>query len=160
MRPVLARTWCLVACCLGYLSAAAQAHAAPLSRPLASVPGIEEGGFVAVIAVDIDADGDLDVVASDRTLQLHVWVNDGAGHFTRREPTRSTTWHATPTAPGLDDHRVSFQVFTPVHPQSLDIDHRRATLVVPAKASLHCTIVRLIATSIESTRSPRAPPLV
>src|SRR5262245_60372818 len=38
----------------------------------------EPDRFVAIVAADIDADGDLDVVASDSSLQLHIWVNDGS----------------------------------------------------------------------------------
>ena len=39
--------------------------------------------FVRVVADDVDRDGDLDVVASLGSLDLLVWKNDGAGHFTR-----------------------------------------------------------------------------
>ena len=37
------------------------------------------------VANDIDADGDLDVVANDGSLELLVWINDGTGRLTRRQ---------------------------------------------------------------------------
>ena len=39
-----------------------------------------------VVTTDFDSDGDLDVVASDGATHLFVWINDGAGHLTRKEP--------------------------------------------------------------------------
>lgn len=39
--------------------------------------------IVSMVADDIDADGDLDVVASDGTLDLIVWINDGTGQLHR-----------------------------------------------------------------------------
>src|SRR5262245_9677524 len=44
--------------------------------------------LVRVVAYDIDNDNDLDVVASDGTLDLLVWENDGAGHLTRKPAAR------------------------------------------------------------------------
>ena len=42
-----------------------------------------------MIAEDIDADGDLDVVANDGSLDLIVWTNDGSGRL--EPPARATT---------------------------------------------------------------------
>src|ERR1700736_2337790 len=41
--------------------------------------------LVSMVTNDIDADGDLDVVANDGSLDLIVWINDGTGHLTRRK---------------------------------------------------------------------------
>ncbi len=61
---------------------------APRSQTDLQLPGIEPGTRVVAAALaDIDADGDLDVVAFDGSLDLLVWSNDGTGHFTRRYPT-------------------------------------------------------------------------
>jgi hypothetical protein len=61
---------------------------APRSRTALQLPGIDPGATVVAAALaDIDADGDLDVVAFDGSLDLLVWSNDGTGHFTRRYPT-------------------------------------------------------------------------
>lgn len=62
-----------------------------LPRQLATQvePGLH---LVAVVASDIDADGDLDLIASDGSLDLLVWINDGAGHLTRRYAQRPRGW--------------------------------------------------------------------
>ena len=49
---------------------------------------------VRVVAVDIDRDGDLDIIAATGG-QLTVWVNDGAGHLTSQRPS---------SGPGIDIH--------------------------------------------------------
>jgi hypothetical protein len=59
----------------------------PLPETPLQLPGVEPGTKVVAAALaDIDADGDLDLVASDGTLDLLVWSNDGSGHFTRLYP--------------------------------------------------------------------------
>jgi len=59
----------------------------PLQETTLQLPGVEPGTKVVAAALaDIDADGDLDLVASDGTLDLLVWSNDGLGHFTRKYP--------------------------------------------------------------------------
>ena len=62
--------------------------------------------FVRVVADDIDRDGDIDVVASDGTLNLLVWENDGAGHFSRRPSSTHEELTATPPAPMADGDGV------------------------------------------------------
>src|SRR5258706_10206003 len=54
--------------------------------------------LVAMVANDIDADGDLDVVANDGSLELLVWINDGTGRLTRRQNRPAST--LLPDAPG------------------------------------------------------------
>ena len=49
------------------------------------LPSSDAGLHLAtVVTTDFDSDGDLDVVASDGATHLFVWINDGAGHLTRR----------------------------------------------------------------------------
>jgi hypothetical protein len=62
--------------------------------------------FVRVVADDIDRDGDIDVVASDGTLDLLVWENDGAGHFSRRRSSTHEELTAPPPAPMADGDGV------------------------------------------------------
>ena len=61
--------------------------------------------FVGVVAGDVDHDGDLDVVASLGSLDLAVWRNDGAGHFTRLPSGRHETVQSQPAAPSVDGDR-------------------------------------------------------
>jgi hypothetical protein len=76
------------------------------SLPLNLAPPLEPGvRLVALVASDIDADGDLDLIASDGSLDLLVWINDGAGHLTRRYAQRSRGWHDdAPGASGGAEH--------------------------------------------------------
>ncbi len=68
---------------------------APRGQTALQLPGIDPGTRVVASALaDIDADGDLDVVAFDGSLDLLVWSNDGTGHFTRRYPARSAETQA------------------------------------------------------------------
>ena len=55
--------------------------------------------FVRVVADDVDRDGDIDVVASLGSLDLIVWTNDGAGHFTRLASSSHTALQNQPLAP-------------------------------------------------------------
>jgi hypothetical protein len=91
---------------------------------------IDAAHFVSVIAADIDADGDLDVIASDRSLQIYVWVNDGAGHFTQQEPVHATTWQALPPAPTFENGPTSDPSVAPPNPAPLQFD--RSAIAAPA----------------------------
>lgn len=63
------------------------------SLPLSLAPPVEPGlRLVALVASDIDADGDLDLVANDGSLNLIVWINDGTGHLARRYAGQSSGW--------------------------------------------------------------------
>jgi hypothetical protein len=59
--------------------------------------------FIGVVAGDVDHDGDVDVVASLGSLDLAVWRNDGAGHFTRLPSGGHDTVQAEPAAPSVDN---------------------------------------------------------
>jgi hypothetical protein len=63
--------------------------------------------FVRVVADDVDRDGDIDVVASLDSLDLAVWKNDGAGHFTRQPSSRHTSLQTQPPAPSVDGDPLS-----------------------------------------------------
>lgn len=46
--------------------------------------------FFALVATDLDADGDIDVIASNGALDLLVWINDGSGHLTAHRAASSS----------------------------------------------------------------------
>ncbi len=76
------------------LFAAAPAFSAIAALPAGlMLPSVDASAQVArLLTADIDADGDLDVVATgDHGLELSVWVNDGTGHLTRKRPSRDRT---------------------------------------------------------------------
>jgi FG-GAP-like repeat len=60
----------------------------PSARAIADLDaaGVPLGRVLRAIAVDVDRDGDLDVLVSTREEPVVVWLNDGAGHFTRQRP--------------------------------------------------------------------------
>lgn len=58
--------------------------------------------FVRVVADDVDRDGDIDVVASLGSLDLIVWTNDGAGHFTRLPSSHHLAFQTQPLSPSVD----------------------------------------------------------
>ncbi|OLE82043.1 MAG: hypothetical protein AUF76_11060 [Acidobacteria bacterium 13_1_20CM_2_65_9] len=114
--------------------------------------------LVAIVAADIDADGDLDVVASDSTLQLHVWVNDGAGHLQRKRPARSSSLQPEPPGPTLTHGAPLSPVPTQKDPRAL----RAGTEVHPtALAAMRGTPPASSDAVLPATRAahtPRAPP--
>lgn len=115
--------------------------------------------LTAIVAADIDADGDLDVVASDSALELHVWVNDGTGHFTRRDPIHSRSWHPLPADPAVDGRAVSVESFTQSNPPSVSADWRLTAWSLDASTFSLTRLATPPSTDHRSTRVPRAPPL-
>lgn len=91
-RGVSIATFAIAVAALSYTSEIASiGGSATIDQPLREtalhLPGVEPGTKVVAAALaDIDADGDLDLIASDGTLDLLVWSNDGSGHFTRKYP--------------------------------------------------------------------------
>jgi len=83
---------------------------------LTNAPDDLEGGLVAAVRADIDADGDLDLVATDRALNLLVWVNDGSGHFTRERPRRAAGVSTSAPAPTLERRSHASLLSTVVDP--------------------------------------------
>ena len=115
--------------------------------------------LTAVVAADIDADGDLDVVASDSALELHVWVNDGTGHFTRRDPTHSRSLDPLPADPAIDGRAVSIESFTQSNPPLVSVDRRLTAWSLDASTFSLTRLAAPPSTDHPSTRVPRAPPL-
>jgi hypothetical protein len=113
--------------------------------------------LVAIVAADIDADGDLDIVASDSALHLYVWMND-AGHLRQKQPARSSSLQPEPAGPTIKHGTApppvptqkdprSLRAGTEIHPVPL-APMRRATTASP-----HAGVPAMFA-----AHTPRAPP--
>jgi hypothetical protein len=116
--------------------------------------------FVRVVADDVDRDGDIDVVASLDSLDLAVWKNDGAGHFTRQPSSRHLALQMQPTAPSVDsDPLTSNEWIQNGQPRGADLSSLRDR-AVDNPESPFSPIVRT-ATNPRSlrVRSTRAPPI-
>ena len=61
-----------------------------------------------LVAADLDADGDLDIIASggaSGSPAILVWENDGAGRLTRREPAKQKSLDSVPASPTFEQHQ-------------------------------------------------------
>jgi hypothetical protein len=156
-RPTI-RGALVISLLTAFVCASQTARASELPTALAQAAIADGRPLVSIVTADIDADGDLDVVASDSALQIHVWVNDGAGHFTAQEPVRSMTWRAVPPLPSVDGRPIFLASCTTGNPPSLDADGRVIawTLTPPTRITLAASGGRSHLDA--STRTPRAPP--
>jgi hypothetical protein len=114
--------------------------------------------FVSMIAADIDADGDLDVITSDSNLDLVIWVNDGHGRLSRRAARQPSSLQPEPAAPSVQNR-------TNIPAASVQSDP--PTIVVHAKALNHIVVhagavagayALIPPIPAVTTRTPRAPP--
>jgi hypothetical protein len=85
---------------------------------------IPTAGLVAAVTADIDADGDLDVIATDQSLNLLVWVNDGSGHLTRQRPRHSGGESTSAPAPTFERRAGSLALATFNDPPSARLGQR------------------------------------
>jgi hypothetical protein len=114
--------------------------------------------FVSVVAADIDADGDLDVVAASASLELFVWTNDGSGHLTRQAPTRSAGWRSAPRPPDVGtDSPISTVFVQNDAPSAGSVLAAHPTVLEPSCWTCG-QAVRSTHRWRLATRSPRAPP--
>ena len=56
-----------------------------------------EVNATSIVASDIDHDGDFDLTVATSTNQIVIWLNDGTGHFTQKEPSQSPGLFAATT---------------------------------------------------------------
>jgi hypothetical protein len=178
-RTTVARQLRTLAACVAILCAGAFTivHGRPLERPATPPQRFFEGRafaaalpaalrpptldpglrLVSMVAADIDADGDLDVVASDGSLDLVVWTNDGTGRLTRKYPAHSSGGLDEPPAQTLDQQESSSVSALPPGGDAccapptgrLGLVVITAGVVLPPSAP-----ARVVA----SVRTPRAPP--
>ena len=138
----------------------ASAWAATLPSVLIA-PAVAPGWqLVSMIADDIDADGDLDVVANDGSLDLIVWINDGTGRLSRQEGRKPSSLPEKMTGPGLSDHPTRSQALAQTPSSVLQI-YPSIESCLPNESRARWTgSPDPLALHFISTRSPRGPPLV
>ena len=125
----------------------------------ATVDRATTGLFVRVVAGDIDRDGDIDVVAIVGTLDLLVWTNDGAGHFTRVPSSRRPVFQAQPLPPSFDEGPFTSNEWI----QNDDRDGARlarvnAVVDAAPPSALSARICPVVPQPGPRVRSSRAPP--
>lgn len=116
-----------------------------------------ERQLVAMVANDIDADGDLDVIANDGSLHLVVWINDGTGHLARREARRTSDLRPDWSGPGFAADPIGSP--TAIHGLLTFVTARGSIGHVLAGRSLPRSNLSADLPSVfVSNGSPRAPP--
>lgn len=125
-----------------------------------SPPAVPPGSrLVSMVAADIDADGDLDVVANDGSLDLIVWTNDGTGRLSRRQGREGAGLRSEPVAPGLADQPAVLDTIVPPPVAPLEAN-RRLLAATPDQSPLWWDRSRgALLPAFVSTRSPRGPPV-
>jgi hypothetical protein len=175
-KPIIARRLSLLMVLLALLAGAwIEVEAAPLARAarpseaalsnlsifpedidLSAVERVSAA--LAVVAVDFDADGDLDIVGIDASLTLLVWENDGSGSLTLKEPSESPKLVSDAADPSLDS-----PVITEISDQGDSTSVRlvrRTDPVSPARARGVCGDSPVpLRTRTRSSSTPRAPPV-
>jgi hypothetical protein len=112
------------------------------------------------IAADLDADGDLDIVAADAangSVDIVVWVNDGAGRLTRKHPEQPKTLGSEPPGPSVD--RQYTTVIASLQPDNPAVETGSNSWLTlpeqPRPPSLDTTAV----SATIATRRSRSPPV-
>jgi hypothetical protein len=115
-----------------------------------------------LVAADLDADGDLDIIAADPangSVDILVWVNEGDGRLTRKRPAQPKTLGAEPGDPSVDQPQtIVIAAFQPDSPAVQTIC-ANAWLVLPEQP---CRLPRspsAISATIAARRS-RSPPVL
>lgn len=125
-----------------------------------SPPAVQPGSrLVSMVAEDIDADGDLDVVANDGSLDLIVWTNDGSGRLSRQQGRDGPGLRSEPPAPGLADQPAVLDTVVPTPFASLEVN-LRFLAVTPDQSPLWSDrSAGALLPAFVSTRSSRGPPV-
>jgi len=147
----------LVVVALG-VSWPASAAADELPASIAASLPVSAPPIVSVVAADIDADGDVDVVATDSAVNLLIWVNDGTGRFTRKPPLPAREGHAGMPGPGVEDRTPDSEPYTASDAPTLDADIRPAFAQPLALTGVIHVFTGLRADRPRTTRSLRGPP--
>jgi len=115
-----------------------------------------------LVAADLDADGDLDIVAADPangSVDILVWVNDGDGRLTRKRPERPKSFGAEPLAPSVDPQQST--VVVSIQPDSPAVQTSCAStwLVLPDQPCRLPLSASAISATVAALRS-RSPPVL
>jgi hypothetical protein len=176
LKPVIARRLSQLVALLALLAGAwLEVEAAPLGRASQSsdtapsnpsafsedldLATVEQfSSALAMVAVDLDADGDLDIIGVDASLTLLVWENDGSGGLTLKKPSE-----APKVAANGDDPRLDSPFITEISDQSEDESgrlERRTEPILPTPSRCVCADFPVpLHTRTRSSSSPRAPPV-
>ena len=124
-----------------------------------SPPAVQPGSrLVSMIAEDIDADGDLDVVANDGSLELIVWTNDGSGRLSRQQSRDVPGLRSEPEAPGLTHGPSDSGSAVPPASGSLDSHPRTIAASLDRSPFSWTSPADALRPVLISTRTPRGPP--
>jgi hypothetical protein len=115
-----------------------------------------------LVTADLDADGDLDIVASERSsgsIGIVVWVNDGAGRLTRKAPAPTGNLAGEPALPSLDERQTTIAASVQPDGPAIAAIAANAWLTLPAR---RCDAVRSCSpTSVTpATLRSRSPPVL
>jgi hypothetical protein len=126
----------------------------------ASDAGVRVSSFV---AADLDADGDLDIVAADRSngaIGIVVWVNDGAGRLTRKAPTApQRNLAGEPASPSIDHREAAVVASLQPNGPAVETISANTWLVLPVR---RCELARSAApeSATPATLRSRSPPVL
>jgi hypothetical protein len=113
-----------------------------------------------LIAADLDADGDLDIVATNNAnglIGIVVWVNDGTGRLTREAPRRDNNFGGESVPPSLAHHDGASTVSVPSHGPALHAARGNGWLTLSASRCLAPGSVAADSLIFDAQRS-RSPP--
>jgi len=114
--------------------------------------------MVTAVAADIDADGDLDVVATDGSLGLAVWLNDGTGQLTRKRPMSATGWRTDPPPAAVSNADALAPLSIPGSAPSLDVPASSVAIALEPARPVRAGPALAALSAIAPASPPRAPP--
>jgi hypothetical protein len=176
LKPIISRRLPLLAVLMALLVGAwIEVEAAPLAG--SARPGeatlLSPSGFpqdidltaiervstaVAMVAVDLDEDGDLDLVGVDASLTLLVWENDGEGGLTLLEPSEAPKLVSDGDDPSLDSPVIT--EFSDQGDTASVRLVRRTDPITPARSRCDSADSPVpLRTRTRSSSTPRAPPV-